>query len=127
MFLEDAQTSKDCFLVMFLEKILFQRHSQNSESYLVLNIISALRGNVQFQLQEVVTAIRKMRKHKPKYYNDLLMDQAELKTRATKGDLNKIFNNIVKLFNTIEEKVAGVTKAGGSDVSFRWVLQQRIV
>ena len=50
------------------------------------------------------------------------MDQAELKTRKTVGDLNKVFNNIVKLFNTIEEKVAGVTASGGSDISFRWVL-----
>ena len=47
------------------------------------------------------------------------MDQAELKTRPTKGNLDKIFNDIVKLFNTIEEKVAGVTSSSGTDISFR--------
>ena len=80
-----------------------------------------LRNKIKFQLQEVVIAIRKMRKHVPKYYNELLMDQAELRTRVTKIDLDQIFNNIVKLFNTIEEKVAGVTSSGTSDISFRLV------
>ena len=47
------------------------------------------------------------------------MDQAELKTRPTKGNLDKIFNDIVKLFNAIEEKVAGVTGSSGTDISFR--------
>ena len=80
------------------------------------------RNTIQFQLQEIVAAIRKMRNYLPKYYNDLLMDQAELRTRQTKGNLDQIFNNIVTLYNTIEEKVAGVTGSGSSDISFRWVL-----
>ncbi|CAB3999776.1 Hypothetical predicted protein [Paramuricea clavata] len=85
-----------------------------------LNGLLNLRKNVHFQLQEIVTAIRKMHNYLPKYYNDLLMDQAELKTRPTKGNLDKIFNDIVKLFNTIEEKVAGVTSSSGSDISYRY-------
>jgi hypothetical protein len=60
-----------------------------------------------------------MSNYLPKYYNELLMDQAELKTRPTKGNLDKIFNDIVKLFNAIEEKVAGVTGSSGTDISFR--------
>lgn len=81
----------------------------------------ALRQNVKFQLNEVVGAIRKMRNYLPKYYNELLMDQAELRTRPTSEHLDKTFNSIVKLFNTIEEKVSGLSGTSSSDISFRCV------
>ncbi|XP_028399825.1 uncharacterized protein LOC114523163 [Dendronephthya gigantea] len=82
--------------------------------------LTKLRDKNNFKLEEIVTAIRKMRNYLPKYYNDLVMDQAELRSRETKDNLDKIFNDNVKLFNTIEEKVAGISSTQNSDISFRY-------
>ena len=67
-----------------------------------------------------MAAIRKMRNYLPKFYNDLLIDQAELHARKTKDNLGNIFNEIVQLFNTIEEQVSAVIGSASSTISYRY-------
>ena len=79
-----------------------------------------MRESVQFKLQEIVIAIRKMRNYLPKYYNDLLIDQSELHGRPTKENLGSIFNDVVQLFNTVEEQVTATVGSASSCISYRY-------
>lgn len=68
-----------------------------------------MNNHINYKVQEIVSAILKMASYNKKYFNDLMSDEIELKTRSTKHKLDAVFHTWVTQFQTFKTAVESFT------------------
>lgn len=73
--------------------------------------VNIMNGYIKFKVQEVVSAIIKMKSYNRKYFNDLMSDQVELRNTATKHKLQTIFHDWAVQFQAFNDAVRSLMRS----------------
>lgn len=86
-----------------------------------VNEANEMNNDIKYRIQEVVSAILKMKTQNRRYFNDLLSDQGEFKKRKTKHNLEKIFHDWRVQFELFGEVVKAFARSDlyNTEISFR--------